>query len=297
MSIECVAVVSTGDMGHAVARALRRRGLGVVTCLAGRSERTRALAKAAGAEEVPDLPGLVTRADVFLSIVPPTQAEALAREVAAALRATGKPLLYVDCNAVSPWTTRRIGDTITDAGGRYVDGGIVGPPPERAGTTRFYLSGPAADDVLALNGGDVEFLAIGSEVGDASALKMCYAAISKGTAAIWFESLIAAEALNVADVLWQELARSQAGALPRLEQQIPGIPPKALRWAGEMEEISATFAALGMTPRIFEGAGDIWKFVGTTPLADAFPENADRTRPVQEIMAALRACLGAVSRT
>jgi 3-hydroxyisobutyrate dehydrogenase-like beta-hydroxyacid dehydrogenase len=250
MAINAVAVVSTGDMGHAVGRALRERGLRVLTCLTGRSERTRGLASDGGIEDVPAIEDLVTQADVFLSIVPPSEAMSLAERVATALRSSGTSLLYVDCNAVSPNTTRRIGDTITTAGGRYVDGGIVGPPPTRAGSTRVFMSGSSASDVLELNGGDVEFISIGEGIDSASAMKMCYAAISKGTAAIWFESLIAAEALGVSHHIWKELSRSQAGSLPRIEQQIPGIPPKARRWVGEMEEIASTFAAVGMTPSI-----------------------------------------------
>lgn len=294
MAIKTVAIIGTGDMGHAVGWMLKGHGLRVVTCLQGRSPRSRRLAEAAGIEDLPSLEALVRQSDVFLSIVPPDQAVALAEEMRTALLATGRLLLYVDGNAVSPQTARQIAAIITAAGGRYVDGGIIGPPPTRPGTTRFYVSGPEAGELMALNGSGIEFLSAGEDVTAASALKMCYAAISKGTAALWFESLVTAETLGVAASLYQELRRSQAEAFPTLERQMPGIPPKAWRWVSEMEEIAATFAQVGLTPKIFEGAADLYRFISTTPLANESPETVDRSRKVPEIIAALREHLDAL---
>lgn len=288
MTIETVAIVSTGDMGHAVGRALKDLGLRVVTCLTGRSTRTRQLAEKAGIEDIPSMEDLVCRSDAFLSIIPPAAAPALAETIAQVLRTTGRPLLYVDCNAISPQTTRQIGDTITAAGGRYVDAGIIGPPPRRPGTTRIYVSGAYADELLALNGGALEFVPVGGEIAAASAVKMCYAAMTKGTTAIWFELLMAAEALGITAPLRRELEKSQMAPLQWMERQIPTVPPKARRWVGEMEEIAATFEYLGLTPRIFQGAADMYRFIGQTPLGDEFPETADPNRTAWDIVATLR---------
>jgi 3-hydroxyisobutyrate dehydrogenase-like beta-hydroxyacid dehydrogenase len=143
MAITTVGLLSPGDMGHAVGTVLHQHGLRLLTCLEGRSERSRALAAKAGAEPVPTLEDLVQQSDVFLSILVPSAALELARDVADAIRATGADLLYVDCNAIAPRTVREIGDVITAAGGRIADVGIVGPPPTRPGT-KFYTSGPGA---------------------------------------------------------------------------------------------------------------------------------------------------------
>ena len=143
MATLTIAIMAPGDMGHSVGAVLKAKGLRVVTCLAGRSERTRALAAEAGIEDLADDAALVRAADVLLSILVPAQAEALAARIAAAVRATGADLLYVDCNAIAPETARRVGAMVEAAGARFVDAGIIGPPPKPAAAgTRFYASGP-----------------------------------------------------------------------------------------------------------------------------------------------------------
>jgi hypothetical protein len=70
---------------------------------------------------------------------------------------------------------------------------------------------------------------------------------------------------------------------------IPSMPRRARRWVGEMEEIAATFAALGLTPRMLQGAADLYRFVGETPLADQTSREPDP--PLDEILDALVARL------
>jgi 3-hydroxyisobutyrate dehydrogenase-like beta-hydroxyacid dehydrogenase len=117
-------------MGHSVGSVLRHYDMPVITCLAGRSYRSAELASKADLSDVPTMEDLVTRADLFLSIVPPARATEVASSVAAALQATGSELIYVDCNAISPETTREVGRIVESAGARFVDGGIIGPPPK-----------------------------------------------------------------------------------------------------------------------------------------------------------------------
>src|SRR5438309_776170 len=126
MAIETVAIMTPGDMGHAVGRVLRQGGLRVITCLEGRSARTAALAEQAGIEAVPDMAALVREADALLAILAPAGAGDLAGRVAAVLRATGADLLYVECNAIAPQTVAAIGEVVTAAGARFVDSGIIG---------------------------------------------------------------------------------------------------------------------------------------------------------------------------
>ena len=223
MRIETVAVLAPGDMGHAVAAVLKAGGLRVVTCLAGRSARTRALAAKAGVEDLGDDAALVRAADVLLSILVPAQAEALAGRIAAALRATPADLLYVDCNAIAPETARAVGAVVEAAGARFVDAGIIGPPP-RAGAkgTRFYASGAAAADFAQLRDYGLDVRIIGERAGDASALKMCYAALTKGTTAIMTELAVAAARLGVSEPLRAEFELSQPEMLERMAAQRAG---------------------------------------------------------------------------
>lgn len=268
-------------MGSAVAATLGDHGVAVRTCLAGRSARTRGLAERDGLEVTPTLSELVLASDVFMSIVPPASALDVARAVAAAIRATGAHPLYVDCNAVAPSTVRSVAAIV---GGEVVDVGIIGSPPGAQGTTRFYASGAQAER-LELPGLDVR--AIGAEVGTASALKMCYAALTKGFTALATELLVAAQLLGVEEQLAKELTDSQFRHREIMARQIPRMPTVAHRWVGEMEEIAKTFAELGLTPRILEGAADLYRFAAASPVGAERPETRDLRRGLDETIDAL----------
>jgi len=54
-----------------------------------------------------------------------------------------------------------------------------------------------------------------------------------------------------------------------------------------MEEIAATFAAVGLTPDIFTGAADIYRLVADTPIGKETPESRDRSRDMDGVIAAL----------
>jgi 3-hydroxyisobutyrate dehydrogenase-like beta-hydroxyacid dehydrogenase len=225
---------------------------------------------------------------VFLSVVPPAEAVNVARAFAAAKRSTGARPTYVDCNAIAPATMREVAAIV---GGDVVDIGIVGAPPRGEMSPRFYASGPHAD-TLELPGLDVR--AIGDEIGTASALKMCYAACTKGFTALATELLVAARLLGVGDVLDAELAASQPGQRETMARQIPRMPSVAHRWIGEMEEIAKTFAEVGLTPRMLEGAADVFRFVATTPIGSERPETRDAERDMPATVEALARATGPV---
>lgn len=269
-----VAILSPGDMGHTVGERLKENGLRVIAHLADRSARTWGLAEKVGIEEVESYDALVEEADVVLCILVPAEAAAAAQTVADALRRTGADLLYADCNAVAPQTTIEIGETIAGAGGRFADASIIGPPPRREGTTRFYASGVHAGELARLEDYGLDVPVISDRVGDASAIKMCYAGLTKGLTALCTNLLVAAEALGIRDALFDEYDMSQSAMLKRM-QGLPSMPPKSRRWVGEMEEIAATMAGVGMSPKFHEGAADIYSFVGASALADRTPEDPD----------------------
>ena len=279
-----VGILSPGDMGHTVGNVLRQNGLRVITCLEGRSQRTRQLAEKAGIEDVPTYPQFVTEADLILSIMVPAQAMSAASMVAETLQQVDTTLTYTDCNAIAPQTVRKLGDLITAAGGTFVDASIIGPPPRTPGATRFYASGPDLNLFSELNNYGLDVRAIGAEIGLASAIKMCYASLTKGLTALCTELLTAASVLGVSDALTAEFQLSQSTLFERMEKGLPGMPPKARRWIGEMEEISATFAHVGLTPNILTGAADMYRFVGDTHLADLPPEARDEFPTLAELI-------------
>ena len=199
MSAPTVGILSPGDMGHALGRRLREHGVQVLTCLRGRSGRTAGLAAAAGIEDVPDDASLVRQCDVLLSVLVPAQATSVAERVGAVLRETGAKVLYADCNAIAPATARKVGAIVEEAGARFVDAGIIGGPPGRSGAgPRIYASGEHASAFAELATYGLDIRPLGPAIGQASGLKMCYAALTKGLTALGTELLVAAEAMGLA---------------------------------------------------------------------------------------------------
>lgn len=282
-----VGILSPGDMGHTVGDLLRQNGLHVVTCLQGRSQRTKQLAQKADIIDLPSYQQLICESDLILSIMVPAQATSVAQTVADILQKVSTDLTYVDCNAIAPQTVREIGKTIVAAGGNFVDASIIGPPPRTHGTTRFYTSGPNLNSFIELNQFGLDVRTLGNEIGKASAIKMCYASLTKGLTALCTELLTAAELLGVSDALTDEFQLSQAALYERMDKGLPGMPTKAKRWIGEMEEISDTFADVGLTPNILTGAADIYRLVSSTHLADLPPEARDQFPTLSELVTAL----------
>jgi 3-hydroxyisobutyrate dehydrogenase-like beta-hydroxyacid dehydrogenase len=287
MSIRTVAVLSPGDMGHAVGRVLKENGLRVVTCLSGRSDRTKQLAHRANIEDVPTLEGLIDQSDLILSIIVPSEAISLAKEVARVLQAKQSSSFYADCNAVSPQTAKKIDAIISSAGGRFINASIIGSPPGKGEFPRFYVSGVHAKIMSELDGKGIEVRFIGNEIGRASAIKMCYAALTKGSQALWIALLTAAESMGLTNELRQEFLESQSTVYKQMEKQVPGVPVKARRWVGEMEEIASTFAHLGLTPQFHKAASEIFRFVGQTTLAEETPETRDASRTLEQTISVL----------
>jgi 3-hydroxyisobutyrate dehydrogenase-like beta-hydroxyacid dehydrogenase len=206
--------------------------------------------------------------------------------VARAIKATGADLLYVDANAIAPRTVKEIGEIVGRAGARVADVGIVGAPPRQPGT-RFYTSGPGAEEFASLVAYGLDVRIVGDEVGQASGFKMCYAALTKGLTALGVELLVAARLMGLEDALRAEHRESMSGILSWLERQVPSMPPKAYRWVGEMEEIAQCFADLGLTPNILMGAAEMYRLVTDTAIGRETPENRDRSRDLDGVIAAL----------
>ena len=287
MSLETVAILSPGDMGHTVGRVLVEHGLRVITCLKERSQRTRSLAESAGILDVSTFQALVSEADIILSILVPSRAAKVAEMVSETIIETQAKVLYADCNAISPQTTCRISETVANVGANYLDVSIIGPPPRSEGVTRFYVSGPSLGLFSQLNQFGLDIRPLGDKVGKASAIKMCYAALTKGLSALCIELLTASKLLGVSESLASEFQLSQTSLYQRMERSIPSLPSKSRRWVGEMEEIAATFAELGLTPKILDGAADVFRFVGDTQLADLQPEDLEAFPNMQEVIAVL----------
>jgi 3-hydroxyisobutyrate dehydrogenase-like beta-hydroxyacid dehydrogenase len=253
-----IGILHPGAMGAAVGAALVSAGHEVVWASDGRSPHTWQRAREAGLRDVVSVEELIGESEMVLSICPPDAAAQVARA------AVGLPGVFVDANAISPDTSRGISEIIGDG---YVDGGIVGPPPARAGTTRLYLSGGGADGVAAQFAGTrMEARVInGAGLTAASALKMVYAAWTKGSAALLLAIEQTASADGVADVLHAEWDLSGAELRDRLAAAQRNAAAKGWRWEGEMRQIAATFVSAEQPGGFHEAAAEVFSRAASPP--------------------------------
>src|SRR5258708_4737756 len=234
-----IAVVAQGMMGSGVGKRLHQRGAEVRTLLSGRSAASAERAGAAGMKPAADENALLDGADFVLSILPPGEAENLARQLAPALSALPKKPIYVDCNAISPQTAERVAAIVEPTGAKFVDGGIIGGPPRDGyNGPAIYASGAAVAETKVLRDWGLDWRAIDGPVGAASGLKMSYAGITKGTTAIGSAMMLGAARFGCAEALVAELSSSQPQIFRYLSASVPRMYDKAYRWVAEMEEIS-----------------------------------------------------------
>jgi 3-hydroxyisobutyrate dehydrogenase-like beta-hydroxyacid dehydrogenase len=247
-----IGLLHPGEMGAAVGGCLAGAGHTVLWASAGRSPATAARAAAAGLTDAGTVPEVASRADVILSICPPHAA------LDVALAAAGFAGIFVDANAISPDTARKVGAVLE--GSAFVDGGIVGPPPLAPGDTRLYLSGEHAAAVRDLfRGTAVDARVVAGATGAASAVKMAYAAWTKGTSALLLASRGLARAEGVEEVLLAEWALSQPALAARSERAARSAAAKGWRWIAEMEEIAAAMTADGLPGGFHQAAAEIYR--------------------------------------
>ncbi|MDT5092250.1 MAG: hypothetical protein QOH60_1613 [Mycobacterium sp.] len=262
------ALLHPGAMGAAVAACLVRRGHRVGWLRAGRSEATSRRAEQAGLTPFDDLAELLAHTDIVFSICPPHGALEMARQLA------GFRGIVVDANAVSPKTSLLIGRTVTGSGARYVDGGIIGPPPITAGTTRLYLAGDDGEIANLFAGSALDAVSLTETPPAASALKMTYAAWTKTTAALLVSIRRTAAAYGVDDDLVNEWMISQPHLADASLHARRQSHEKGWRWSFELAEVGRTFAAVGQPKGFGAAASEVFAASGDEdlpgePLSDA----------------------------
>lgn len=256
-------------MGVSLAAAALTSGCRVCWASAGRSPATRSRAERHGLEDLSGLAALCRTCRVLVSVCPPSAAEQVARQVLEC----GFRGLYVDANAISPRRVAAMAAMMTRAGVRFVDGGIVGEPAWERGTTWLHLAGEDAEEAaryFAL--GPLQTSNLGTTIGRASALKMCFAAYSKGSIALLAAILAAAERLGVRAALERQWDDRTPGFSRQAAGRVVNATGKAWRFTGEMEAIAETFRAAGLPGEFHAGARDIYgrlsHFKDANPLPD-----------------------------
>ncbi len=269
MSPQRIGLIHPGAMGISLAASAQNSGAEVYWASAGRSDASRSRATTYALHDAYTVDELCAICPLIISICPPHAAESVAQQVIA----TGFQGLYLDANAIAPQRAIALGQQLSDAGIAFVDGGIIGGPAWKPKSTWLYLSGPRASKVAAcFAAGPLETQVLDDTIGTASALKMSYAAYSKGTTALLCAILATAEQLHVREALELQWERDQAGFASETNERVRNVTAKAWRFVGEMDEIAATFRAAGLPGEFHQAAAEVYRRMSNFKGAAQTPE-------------------------
>ena len=272
-----IGILHPGEMGISIAASATNSGHQVQWASEGRSDKTRSRAEEHNLIEVESLSQLCQNSEVILSVCPPHAVEKVANDVVK----HGFKGYFLDANAISPQRTAKIDQIMSTNNIRFIDGGIIGGPAWTPKQTQLYLSGKDAQVIAdCFSSGPLETKIIGDEIGKASALKMCFAAYSKGTTALLAAILATAESLGVRDELYQQWTIDNADFVEQVEGRAKRVTAKAWRFEGEMLEIASTFQEAGLPNGFHQAAADIYHRISGF-------KNAEQTPTVDEVLAAL----------
>ncbi|MCA9275428.1 MAG: NAD(P)-dependent oxidoreductase [Phycisphaerales bacterium] len=261
-----------GAMGVSLAASAIASGHESCWVDADRSDATRSRADEHGLRMLDTLGAMCERCEFIVSICPPSAAD----DVADAVIECGFGGVYIDANAISPMRARSISQRINDHGASYVDGSVIGGPAWTKDATVLYLSGPGAGEAAAcFSGGLLATRVIGEAVDRASALKMCYAAYTKGSTAMLCAVVAAASALGVDGELDRQWELDETGARERTHLRVRAVTAKAWRYEGEMCEIAQTMKHAGLPGGFHEAAAEIYARLGGFKGQSSRPELAE----------------------
>ena len=273
-----VGLIGIGEMGAGIGGALTRAGVEVRTVTAGRGAESLSRAAEARLKPVDGIAELAAGSDLVISVLPPDQARAAAADLAGCLPAEGGAPSFLEANAVSPGLVRDIAALFPGPEPAVIDGGIVGSPPAGERRPRLYVSGPECAHLDALDGLAFDVCRLAGGIGQASAFKMVYAALTKGTNALLTNVALCAESFGFLEEMMDELSASQAVLAGRARSDIPRLPCDAGRWVREMEEIRDTFRAQGLPDGFHEGAADIMRILDASRFGSETRRTRDRSR-------------------
>ncbi len=267
-----IGILHPGAMGISIAATLQNSGHAVFWASAGRSAASHTRATEHNLQDAQSLESLCQRCAVIVSVCPPAAAETVAEDVIAA----GFTGLYIDANAIAPQKAQRIGRKLSAANITFVDGSIIGPPAWEPNRTWLALSGADAEHAATyFAAGPLETDIISDQIGDASALKMCFAAQTKGATALLALVMAAAEQQGVRGALERQWNRYDEQATEQNQQRARRVTAKAWRFEGEMLEMVEMFAALGLPDGFHRGSAEIYNRLARFKDAPETPELRD----------------------
>jgi len=277
MKKRTIGILHPGAMGSSIAAAAAQNGHEVYWASAGRSAQSQERAAKSQLLDAGSVEELCQKCSIILSVCPPHAAEDLAEEVVS----HGFAGLYVDANAIAPQRALRIDQILKKTNAELVDGGIIGGPAWGKGKTFLHLSGARAEEVAQLLATDaLNTSVLSKQTGDASSLKMCFAAYTKGSTALVCSIVAAAENLGVRDALFAQWSQGNSDMADKSQDQIRNVTSKAWRFTGEMREISSTFVEAGMPGGFHAAAAAIYERIARF-------KDAAETPSFEEVLKAL----------
>ena len=258
-----IGLIGLGEMGSEIGRYLVMNDLEVISVYEGRSEISKKRASKYKIRDAGSIEQFCKISDLVISIIPPDKAIETANLYTSYKNKDGQ--IYCDLNAISTITAKKIKLLLDEKKIDYVDGAIMGGPPTENYSPRIYLSGKLSEKLNFLNGKGIELMVLKGSDFKASATKMVYASITKGSKALVAGALIAAKKNNVYDELIEELKYSEEYFSLVAKNQIPSIKHKAYRWVGEMNEISLTYKESGLTGGFHSEAENVYELIKNLP--------------------------------
>lgn len=247
-----IGILHPGDMGSSVGYSCKQAGHQVFWIPAGRSKKSLDRARQAALTPLDSLEAMTSQCHLIISVCPPEFAAQIASEVAA----TSFEGHFLDANAISPQASLALAELFEASGATYLDGGLVGAPAWNANTTSLYLSGPQSGALAnQLSGGTLSVKDMGTRIGQASAMKMCYAAYTKGQKALVATILGTAEHFQISDWLFDSWGEETSQKRVEELQRIAG---RAWRWEYEMLQIADTLRSAGMPDGSHLAAAEIY---------------------------------------
>ena len=258
-----IGLIGLGEMGSEIGRYLVMNDLEVISVYEGRSEISKKRASKYKIRDAGSIEQFCKISDLVISIIPPDKAVETANLYTSFKNKDGQ--IYCDLNAISTITAKKIKLLLDEKKIDYVDGAIMGGTPTENYSPRIYLSGKLSEKLNFLNGKGIELMVLKGSDFKASATKMVYASITKGSKALVAGALIAAKKNNVYDELMEELKYSEEYFSLVAKNQIPSIKHKAYRWVGEMNEISLTYKESGLTGGFHGEAEKVYELIKNLP--------------------------------
>lgn len=282
MTTQSIGILHPGEMGISIAAAAEKNGNRVYWASEGRSADTCRRAEKYQLHDSGTVAKLCAECSLIISVCPPHAAEAVAHQVIAC----GFAGLYVDANAISPRRAQQIGDAMATARVSFVDGGIIGGPAWEPDRTCLYLSGPRANEIAArFAGSPLRIEILGDTIGNASALKMCYSAYTKGTTALLAGVLATAEQLGVREALYRQWNRDDPDSAAGIERRVRNVTGKSWRFVGEMDEIADTFRDAGLPGDFHAAAAIIYRRLARFKRTRTAPTIEEMLRTLAESVA------------